>query len=614
MGRGDTRSPIRHRSSSRHRSSRERSSRNERRSRSRSLRRNDRERSASRRRSRDRGDHKREGSRHKDHRSHKHEKKRNKEHKEHKKAKKHKKHHQNDYEKQVPSDFSLSSDGEDKEEKKIRKIRQRRMALLNELEKKNTEPTNGSEKHASQSPDRKRSLKSESNGSKRSGNSSAASNSVSDNEDATKERLLKEAVDVLKMNRDESATDSSRAQSVASDMSSSHQSIPATRSPGDFFECLKEKHSHLKAHREEVIERDEVEHKKEEEEKKMEETKIEAAPVKIVRAAPTFDMFADDDEAVEQIAQATTIASIDASNLSMRDNWDDQNGYYSEKKTGMRELEHLKKLNEADRLDKYHCLQLHRSFYHHNHICLVFENLSMNLRELLEKYGKNVGLHLKAVRSYAQQLLLALKLLKKCSIIHADIKPDNILVTENKLTLKLCDFGSAIHVGEAEPAPYLISRYYRAPEIMLGLPYDYAVDLWSVAVTLYELYTGRIMFRGHSNNQMLKFIMDLRGKPPNKIIRRSTFKDQHFDQNCNFLYHEIDKVTNRDKITVLPNIKASRDLIVDLVGDQELDREGYRRVTLFRDFLEPMLNIDPTKRATCGDSLKHQFISEPLQE
>jgi serine/threonine protein kinase len=53
----------------------------------------------------------------------------------------------------------------------------------------------------------------------------------------------------------------------------------------------------------------------------------------------------------------------------------------------------------------------------------------MNLRELLKKYGNKVGLHIKAVRSYAQQLLLALKLLKKCNIIHADIKPDNILVS-----------------------------------------------------------------------------------------------------------------------------------------------------------------------------------------
>ena len=58
------------------------------------------------------------------------------------------------------------------------------------------------------------------------------------------------------------------------------------------------------------------------------------------------------------------------------------------------------------------------------HVCAY----SMNLREVLKKYGKDVGLHIKAVRSYTQQLLLALKLMKRCSVLHSDIKPDNILV------------------------------------------------------------------------------------------------------------------------------------------------------------------------------------------
>merc|ERR1712177_168770 len=108
------------------------------------------------------------------------------------------------------------------------------------------------------------------------------------------------------------------------------------------------------------------------------------------------------------------------------------------------------------------------------------------------------GIHIVAVRSYAQQLLFALKLMKKANIVHADIKPDNILVNESKLLLKLCDFGSASHVADCEITPYLVSRFYRAPEIILGQKYDFAIDLWSAGATIYELATGKIMFPGTS--------------------------------------------------------------------------------------------------------------------
>lgn len=110
-------------------------------------------------------------------------------------------------------------------------------------------------------------------------------------------------------------------------------------------------------------------------------------------------------------------------------------------------------------------MRLYRHFFHKNHLCMVFESMSMNLREVLKKYGRDVGLNIAAVRSYAHQMLLALKLLRKCNILHADIKPDNILVNENKITLKLSDFGSACSIQENEPTPYLVSRFYRAPEI-----------------------------------------------------------------------------------------------------------------------------------------------------
>lgn len=134
-------------------------------------------------------------------------------------------------------------------------------------------------------------------------------------------------------------------------------------------------------------------------------------------------------------------------------------------KTGLKELELLKKLNDEDPNDRFHCLRLFRSFYHKNHLCLVFEPLAMNLREVLKKYGKDIGLNITAVRSYARQLFEALWLLKKCQVIHADIKLDNILVNESKSVLKLCDFGSASLASENDITPYLVSRFYRAPEI-----------------------------------------------------------------------------------------------------------------------------------------------------
>ncbi|KAJ3000686.1 U4/U6 small nuclear ribonucleoprotein prp4 [Globomyces sp. JEL0801] len=125
-------------------------------------------------------------------------------------------------------------------------------------------------------------------------------------------------------------------------------------------------------------------------------------------------------------------------------------------KAGHKEISIVKKLNEADPENKKHIIRLITSFEHKNHLCLVFECLSMNLRQVLKKFGKDVGLNLKAVRTYAFQLFSSLDLLQKCEILHADIKPDNIVVSESKSVLKLCDFGSASDISENEITVYHI--------------------------------------------------------------------------------------------------------------------------------------------------------------
>lgn len=101
---------------------------------------------------------------------------------------------------------------------------------------------------------------------------------------------------------------------------------------------------------------------------------------------------------------------------------------------------------------------------------------------MLKKFGRDVGINLKAVRAYAQQMFLGLSLLRKCNVLHADLKPDNVLVrqmcegiskmaltalqvNESRNLLKVCDLGSASDASENEITPYLVSRFYRAPEI-----------------------------------------------------------------------------------------------------------------------------------------------------
>lgn len=134
--------------------------------------------------------------------------------------------------------------------------------------------------------------------------------------------------------------------------------------------------------------------------------------------------------------------------------------------------------------------------------------------------------------------------------------------------------------------------------------------MWAIGVSLYELYTDKIMFPGKTNNQMLKYFMDMFGRFSVKQIRKGAFKDQHFDSNNNFLYKDIDKVTEKEKIVVMTNIQKTRNLQEELINGQvDLPKNEELKVVELRKLLEGILCLDPSRRMSIKEALNHSFIT-----
>jgi len=105
--------------------------------------------------------------------------------------------------------------------------------------------------------------------------------------------------------------------------------------------------------------------------------------------------------------------------------------------------------------------------------------------------------------------------LHACGICHRDVKPQNLLVDSRTQVLKLCDFGSAKKLSRNEASvAYICSRYYRAPELMLGSThYTSAIDIWSIGCVLGELLLGKPLFPGETHVDQLVKIIRVLGTP-----------------------------------------------------------------------------------------------------
>jgi serine/threonine protein kinase len=166
---------------------------------------------------------------------------------------------------------------------------------------------------------------------------------------------------------------------------------------------------------------------------------------------------------------------------------------------GMGEAHVMQLLRESDPDGRQPLQRLRGCFYYREHLCLVTELLGEPLSALCDPCAPGstrARLAPDALGEVALHLLGALQHMHGLDLVHCDVKPDNVcLVCDTPRQVKLIDFGSCVAAHD-EHNSYTQSRWYRAPEVMLGLPWDAVADMWSLGCTLGELFLGHVLFHG----------------------------------------------------------------------------------------------------------------------
>ncbi|NWW80543.1 HIPK1 kinase, partial [Climacteris rufus] len=289
---------------------------------------------------------------------------------------------------------------------------------------------------------------------------------------------------------------------------------------------------------------------------------------------------------------------------------------------GQIEVSILSRLS-SENADEYNFVRSYECFQHKNHTCLVFEMLEQNLYDFL-KQNKFSPLPLKYIRPILQQVATALMKLKSLGLIHADLKPENIMLVDparQPYRVKVIDFGSASHVSKAVCSTYLQSRYYRAPEIILGLPFCEAIDMWSLGCVIAELFLGWPLYPGASEYDQIRYISQTQGLPAEYLLSAGTKTSRFFNRDPNLGYplwrlktpeeHELETgIKSKEARKYIFNClddMAQVNMSTDLEGTDMLAEKADRREYI--DLLKKMLTIDADKRITPLKTLNHSFVT-----
>lgn len=221
-----------------------------------------------------------------------------------------------------------------------------------------------------------------------------------------------------------------------------------------------------------------------------------------------------------------------------------------------------------------------------NDLYLVMELMNANLCQVTA-----MELDHERLSFLLYQMLCGINYMHKAAIVHRDLKPSNIVVNY-QCRLKILDFGLARNVNDENilKTPYVVTRYYRAPEVILGMGYAENVDVWSIGCILAELLTGRVLFLGSDYIDQWTKIVEVLGTPGPDFTKMLTPEVRNYVEKRPY-------VATRDWKEIFP------DSVFPAALNDRLNAENAR------DLLSRMLVINPLHRITVSEALKFPYVS-----
>merc|ERR1740121_2646346 len=266
------------------------------------------------------------------------------------------------------------------------------------------------------------------------------------------------------------------------------------------------------------------------------------------------------------------------------------------------------------------------------HLCMAFEKLESNLRQA----GKQP---LDNVLKYSRQILVGLRYLHDTTgLVHCDVKPDNLLLRWDGLSVKLCDFGTArLPTEDMQTVDELQPLFYRAPEVFLGATRGRKIDMWSAGCTIYELTVGRILFRAcNTHRELVEMIMKISGPIPVTMreqgrLTRAYFSSRGFHPEVGVPVDPEKTYKKTDMLKeLMPHVDfgksqkaAASDLakaqLAKLIGRTTVvgaaqkkkgkeESDGEKKVRHLADLVERLMDIDPATRITAAQACEHDSM------